>query len=136
MCHLTGLVITSVCQAINILLLKYFLFLLTYHKKIMGFKVCCKRRLFISHTLPAVFFFFNHDCSLFVWLTILWFWVIGRFVRICSKCTKTPRAIRNKYNTFLYLYKYSVILWYFISLWADDTDSVLLLIIIISYFTD
>lgn len=135
MCHLTGLVITSVCQAINILLLKYFLFLLTYHKKIMGFKVCCKRRLFISHPASS-FFFFNHDCSLFVWLTILWFWVIGRFVRICSKCTKTPRAIHNKYNTFLYLYKYSVILWYFISLWADDTDSVLLLIIIISYFTD
>lgn len=70
MCHLTGLVITSLCQAINILLLKYFFFLLTYHKKIMGFQVCCKRRLFTSHTLPAVISF-NHDCSLFLWLTLL-----------------------------------------------------------------
>lgn len=136
MCHLTGLVITSVCQAINILLLKYFLFLLTYHKKDNGLQsVLQETTVHFSHPASS-FFFFNHDCSLFVWLTILWFWVIGRFVRICSKCTKTPRAIHNKYNTFLYLYKYSVILWYFISSWADDTDSVLLLIIIISYFTD
>lgn len=134
MCHLTGLVITSVCQAINILLLKYFLFLLTYHKKIMGFKVCCKRRLFISHTLPAVFFFLT--------MTVLYLygWRYSDFELLVDLLEYVQNVQKPQelfiINTFLYLYKYSVILWYFISLWADDTDSVLLLIIIISYFTD